>query len=241
MSRFSRTATIIILWRDIPMTKKNRSFNRAGLIISTALLFFIIIFLRVLFSGETTAPGLIMINPGCQPETLFEANWPGIMDALEIYEWGRGRGLYLVDDRPPMIDKRAAVFDERGSSVTVKGLDPSKKYRLWMDFVSFVGNAGGEFFSPLTVTVKNLRTGKSYPKKIKVSDIDNFALFSMKLPFEITSGVDITIEFREDAPRYGGWGIWDMFIGEEGAELPQSIKCPPAQGKQMKVLEKPLE
>ena len=234
MSRFIRTAIITFRRHEHQMTKKNKSITIA------ASLFFIVFFLRLLFSGETPAPGLITINPGCEPREAFEATWRGVMDAKEIYEWGRARGLFLVDDRAPVVDKKAAVLDERGSSVTVRGLDPSKKYRLWIDFVSFVGNAGDTYFSPLTVSLKNLRTGKTLLKTIRISDIDNFSLYVMKLPLEIVSGGDVAIEFREDAARYGGWGIWDMIISE-AAELPASIQCPPAQGKQMKVIEKPLE
>ncbi|HOO71764.1 MAG TPA: hypothetical protein PK926_08370 [Spirochaetota bacterium] len=223
----------------MPAARQHRKISVPLMIMAVCLLV-TVFFLRLLFSGETPDPNPIVINPGSPGGGAAESGWKAVMDTRQIYEWGRSRGLYLVEDRPPLQDGRAGFFSESGTSVTVRGLDPDRKYRLWIDFVTFIGTGDGTFFSPLTLTIKNLRTGKESSRQIRLREIEAFSLFTMNIPFEISAGSDIMIEFREDAPVYGGWGLWDMIISDRG-QIPETIPVEPGERPEMKVRVGPVE
>ena len=184
-------------------------------------------------SAGKKSPFLFVVNPGVSSN---ESPWRAVIEQEKIYDWGRTHDLYLVSDRGPVIDGRAGYPLTQGSVVALKSPGGSGSCWLWIDFVTFTGKGDGEFFSPLTMTMTaTAENGNTvYVKKIHPRDCDPRSVFKMKLPYDLTVGSVFTIEFREDAPRYGGWALWDIIVTDSRI-LPEKIDRAAGKNKDMEI------
>lgn len=201
--------------------------------------FMAIIFCTGLFVHAAMGAGAlyIIVNPGSDDLRNNAVSWRSIINQERIYEWGRSRGLHLVADHSPLNDGWAGYLLPYGTVISIKGLNEGKEHWLWIDFVTFRGDKKSKYISPLSITMRSRITGAEYEQKILPDEMEPGKLFCMKIPYDITAANMMEIEFREDAPLYGGWGIWDIIISDS-SQLPAKIYSEETKNKSMNIREK---
>ncbi len=192
------------------MKKKSRLYPR--------IIALIALFAHPLFSqqaGEATA--VILVNPGSPRAEDCMRGWQLSYGRRHLYDWGRSRGLDIVEDREPVVDNVAAYVSPYGSKIVVPGLTRGKRYRIWIDFVRFRGD--GEF-PPCMVRITAAGPGgvSIHLADIRPGDLGE-GYYYLDLPLESTIRGGAEISFTEYTPRPGCWGVWDIIIGE-GDTLP---------------------
>ncbi len=179
-----------------------------------------------------------VINPGSVLEGECMRGWRSSFSTRHIREWGRARGLVVVDDRGPVIDSTAAFVGPEGSSIAVSGLSRWKRYRLWIDFVRF-RDARKCPPSMLRIFASVPRGGPIILRELRQEDLGE-GYCSIELPAETTVHGTAEILFTEYSPRPGLWGVWDIIIAE-GDSLPDRSDIRDDQVIDLEIKEKIIE
>ena len=170
----------------------------------------------VVMAGDP--PSVIVINPGSTRAAEFMRGWRHSFDRRHLQEWGRSRGLDVLDDIGPVVDGRAAYVGPGGSSIVVRGGSRGARYRLWIDFVRY---RDASHCPPALLRITASAPGGGV---IRLSDLlpgdVGEEYYSIDLPPEATVTGVVEITFTELAPRPGLWGVWDMIIAP-GDRLPE--------------------
>jgi len=141
------------------------------------------------------------------PSVLPGSGWVNHADATQLLEWGRAKGLNLVEDMAPVANRRASFIAASSASLQVTGLKAHATYTLWIDFVKFRSEKNPGIYSKLHVyadgrQIDELVWGKLPPD----------TLYRIDLPLDLTYDGDVVITFKEYAMNYGYWGVWDMVL-----------------------------
>ncbi len=175
---------------------------------------------------ERCSPSVRVYNPGSAGWKGSASGWDEILDSRTIYNWGRSRGIYLIEDRGPFVDNRAAYVSSRGSKIRLKNIKRGCFYRLWIDFVGFrlYGKRGES--EVLRIFIGSEDAGYSLLKVIKFPDLDSSKMQYIDIPYEMTVHDTLVIVFGDYSARNGFWGIWDIIL-TSGRELPSILTRPP--------------
>lgn len=133
--------------------------------------------------------------------------WVNHADSSQLLEWGRAKGLNLVEDMAPVANRRASFIAASSASLQVSGLKAHATYTLWIDFVKFRSEKNPGIYSKLHVyadgrQIDELVWGKLPPD----------TLYRIDLPLDLTYDGDVVITFKEYAMNYGYWGVWDIIL-----------------------------
>lgn len=154
----------------------------------------------------------VVINPGSVREGECMRGWRSSFSMRHIREWGRARGLHVVDDRGPVVDGTAAFVSPGGSSIVVSGLSRVKRYRVWIDFVRF-RDARQCPPALLRIYASVPRGGPIILRELRQEDLGE-GYCSIELPAETMVRGTAEILFTEYSHRPGLWGVWDIIIAE---------------------------
>jgi len=142
--------------------------------------------------------------------------WSDRTKAYDIYRWGRSQGLFLVDDKAPLIDKYAVFVSPYGAEFEIKNLNKFKDYILWIDFVRYNGDK-----SKISSRLKIFADGRNITEII-FKDLLSEGLYKIVIPRDLIYDGSVKIRMEEFAEKTGYWGIWDMIVSSE--KLPDNIK-----------------
>lgn len=159
----------------------------------------------------------IVINPGSVHEGERMREWRHSFSLRHIREWGRSRGLEVIDDRGPIVDGTAAFVGPAGSSIVVTGLSRWMRYRLWIDFVRF-RNTRSYPPAMLRLSAEVPGGGTIMLCDLRQGDLGE-GYWYVDLPPEATIRGSAEITFTEYSQRPGLWGVWDIIISV-GDSLP---------------------
>lgn len=129
-----------------------------------------------------------------------------ILNYKQIYKWGLSNSLYVKPDKKPFIDNHACFLTGENIFIDFKGLSPSQKYYLIIDFVAY--NAKKSFInSRLKIyadsnLIEEMRWGEQNNKQVVI----------IELPSELTYDGIVKIEMIEFSVVKGFWGIWDIAL-----------------------------
>ncbi len=173
--------------------------------------------------SEKIAPevDIKVINPDRGPGGDCGVRWASIINRNSLYEWGRGRGLYLVPDAPPAVDDYAGMIHRYGTRIAFEGLNPSKSYYLHADFVQWRVEAGTKPAEILRIS--SVENGVSaLIAEVRSSDLAPGESFCIAVPYRFTVKGRIDLLFRETGARPGVWGMWDIILSES-EKKPETI------------------
>ena len=163
----------------------------------------------------------IIINPGGRNQNP-EIVWKQLLTAKELFEWGRGKGLFLYPDSPPVVDNIAGSIPKYGVKIPLKGFESNKYYRVHIDFVKWRNPSIDSFPHRLRIFGDS---GNGYRElaDIGVKDIPIDDIFFIDLPIDMTTHGKMNLMLRElYAPESGYWAVWDIIITEKDG-LPQIL------------------
>lgn len=188
--------------------------------------------------GGEVVSSPVVINPGSVREGECMRGWRSSFSIRHIREWGRARGLHVVDDREPVVDGTAAFVSPGGSSIVVSGLSRWKRYRLWIDFVRF-RDARQCPPALLRIYASVPRGGPVLLRELRQEDLGE-GYCSIELPAETMVRGTAEILFTEYSPRPGLWGVWDIIIAE-GDVLPARSEIRDDQVIDLEIKDKIIE
>jgi hypothetical protein len=183
----------------------NYSFRLFGFV-------FCIIIFSINAYAETPA---LVINFEPRDAVIYKG-WEATADYSMIRRWAQNRNLQLLDDRQPLVDKKAAFVSKLGSTVEISSLNPNAHYRLFIDFVSFSGGSGG-IVSRLVISGDGEKLAE-----LNFGDQNGPEPYVLEIPRNLIFDGKVVLSFDEYATTYGVWGIWDMILTD--GELPKTIE-----------------
>ncbi len=170
---------------------------------------------KVIISRE---PVVIVINMGDPGGGDNLVDWHRRLNFREIAHWGRSHGIKPHRDSPP-VDSRAARFVSKfGSKVKVEGLEPGRRYRMWVDFVTYDIVHEHRISARLEIFANREKIGNFNFASIKRKNNP----VRLDLPYHLTMKGGLELSFREYSDQGGFWGIWDLVISD-AYSLPESI------------------
>ncbi len=174
-----------------------------------------------LHASERCSSRVKVYNPGSTKWKKYASGWERILKSREIYNWGRSRGGYLIEDRGPVVDGSAAYVSSRGSKIVLTDIKQGCFYRLWIDFVGF--RFSGEKNPPqvLRISIGSEEKGYRLLKIIKFEDLNRKKMEFIDIPYGMTVNDTFDIVFGDYSTENGFWGIWDMVLTTE-REIPVS-------------------
>jgi hypothetical protein len=171
--------------------------------------------LMPLYASERCASSVKVYNPGGKTWKESASGWGRILKSRDIYNWGRSRGIYLIEDRGPVIDGNAAYLSPEGSKIVLTGIKRGCFYRLWIDFVGFRLYGEKNLSEVLRISIGSEESGYRLLKVIKFTDLDSGKMEYIDIPYGMTVNDTIDIVFGDYSTKNGFWGIWDMVLATE--------------------------
>ncbi len=167
----------------------------------------------------------LVFHAGTADGDLF-AGWGPLMGRDEIYNWGKSRGIYLIDDAGPVVDGRARFVARYGSALTITGLRREGRYRLWLDFVRFRRGERAGIDSRLEISMNG-----RVVKELVFNELpDSGAPYVLDIPFDLGQAGRVVVLFREHAASPGFWGVWDAVVTDR-FDLPVILDRPPGKDR----------
>jgi hypothetical protein len=156
-----------------------------------------------------------VFNPGSKTWKEAASGWGRALKSRAIYNWGRSRGVYLIEDRGPVVDGSAAYVSSKGSKVVLTGIKRGCFYRLWIDFVGFRLYGKRDLTEVLRIYIGREDKGYRLLKVIRFSDLDSGKMEYIDIPYGMTVHDTFEIVFGDYSVRNGFWGIWDIILTTE--------------------------
>jgi hypothetical protein len=176
-------------------------------------------------ASKRCSSSVTVYNPGSVKWKESAAGWDGILKSRDIYNWGRSRGGYLIEDRGPVVDGSAAYVSSRGSEIVLRNIKQGCFYRLWIDFVGFRFSGEKNIAEVLRIYIGREDKGYRLLKVIRSIDLHSSKMEYIDIPYGMTQNDTFHIVFGDYSTRNGFWGIWDMVL-TTGREMPASGTLP---------------
>jgi hypothetical protein len=163
----------------------------------------------------------IIINPGAKNQNPAII-WNKLLSKNELFEWGRGMGLFLYPDSEPIINNIAGSIPKYGVQIPLEGFEINKYYRVYIDFVKW-RNPSADSFPYVLKILGDSGNGYRSLAEISVKDIPKNNTFFIDLPIDMTVTGKLNLMLRElSAPENGYWAVWDIIVTERN-NLPQIV------------------
>lgn len=166
----------------------------------------------------------VITDPRKNINSIEMHNWGEYISEKSIFEWAASRGMELIQDAPPVINREAFFVHRYGSDIILKDVDPSLDYYLYIDFVRYSERTRDRFDSVLNIHLSPLKgdSGVFFEKNITQNQLKEDELFILEIPRKISTRGPFRMNFREKARIKGYWGIWDIILATE-KNLPDRI------------------
>ncbi len=148
------------------------------------------------------------VGPGAPGADGRLAGWREAMTFRELAQWARAYGLKPRRNAPPLETGAARFVSKFGSTVKFEGLDPFRRYRIFIDFVTYDALEKNDINARLEVSADREKIGEfafGAPGRAENP-------VCLEIPWHLTMDGSVDICFREFSAEGGFWGVWDMVV-----------------------------
>jgi hypothetical protein len=189
----------------------SRYGNRVLLLVClVAILFFCTELCLDLSYSKDTPFHTIVFNLGEKEDQSFIYSWHDVVAFKDIYQWGRSRGIELLEDSAPVVDGRARFISKFGSAIRVSNLKSDHRYRVWIDFVTFRRVDRSGIISRLEIFMDKKLVETLNFGEVGMSNNP----YKLEIPYDLSIDGNVEIIFIEHSSMGGFWGIWDLVVSD---------------------------
>jgi hypothetical protein len=152
----------------------------------------------------------IVLNLGEKDDKGFIYSWHDVVTFKDIYRWGRSRGIELLEDNAPVVDRRARFISKFGSTIRVSNLKSDHRYRVWIDFVIFRRVERSDIISRLEIFMDKKLVETLNFGEVGMSNNP----YRLEIPYDLSIDGNVEIIFIEHSSMGGFWGIWDLVVSD---------------------------
>jgi hypothetical protein len=165
---------------------------------------------------------IIIISPSQPDDKIAYDGWHGCKSFREIKNWARIFGLKAMRNRFATTSDTACFVSKHGSNIRIISLDPSRRYHLWINFVTYAKLSDEDINAYLEVFADKEKLARFTFQEAA----ENPDPIRLEIPYHLTIDGKLTLELREYSIKGGFFGIWNMALSDS-IELPQAFAPQP--------------